>query len=297
LLRHGRPDVSLAFWGGLGDELLCTTPATEWLRRDAKKIWLSTRAPKLFEGFDSRVEILPDDPRYERLAGRLGRGFRFLSYATYDAATDRETAPNRHLIAEMCARAGLSGEVSLRPYLHLTATEIEAAAPWRDHVAIQASTLQAHVPMPNKQWPVRHFQAVVDRLGASVRFVQVGSKEDPPLRGVTNLCGQTSLRETAAVLFQARAFFGPVGFLMHLARASECPGVIVYGGRETPDLTGYPCNLNLTRTPSCSPCWQRARCDYGRICLEDLRPSDAIAALETMLARARDPLATTTVNL
>ena len=41
------------------------------------------------------------------------------------------------------------------------------------------------------------------------------------------------------------AFVGQVGFLMHLARAVDCRAVIVYGGRETPAQSGYPCNENL----------------------------------------------------
>ncbi len=84
---------------------------------------------------------------------------------------------------------------------------------------------------------------------------------------------------------------------MHLARAVDCPAVIIYGGRETPALTGYPCNINLTRTPACSPCWQRSLCNYGRICMEALPATEAIAALNSVLARAREPLSVATVDL
>ena len=90
LLRHGRPEVALAFLGGLGDELLCTTPRVEWLRRGARNVWVRTRRPEIFRGFGSRAHILPDDPRCERFAARLGRPFRYLSYSRYDAARDQD---------------------------------------------------------------------------------------------------------------------------------------------------------------------------------------------------------------
>jgi ADP-heptose:LPS heptosyltransferase len=78
---------------------------------------------------------------------------------------------------------------------------------------------------------------------------------------------------------------------MHLARAVDCPSVIVYGGREPPSLTGYSCNQNVTRTPVCSPCWQRNRCDFDRVCLEDIAAEDVIAAIEHALSAPRTSLA------
>lgn len=298
LLRHGRPDVALAFLGGLGDELLCTAPLVEWRRRGVRNIWIRTPKAELFAHLDPAARILPNDPRYERLAALIGRPFRFLSYARhYDPAFDREEAPTRHIIAEICARAGLTGSIALRPHWRVSATELAAATAWSDYVAIQTSTLVAHVPMHNKQWPAERFQAIVDHFSPRLKFVQLGSPADPGLRGVTDLRGQTTLRESAAILHRTRAFVGLVGFLMHLARAVDCPSVIVYGGRETPALTGYPCNVNLTRTPPCSPCWQRSRCTYDHVCMSTLGADEVITALEALLTRPRGPLAVDTVDL
>lgn len=289
--RLRRPDVAFGFLGGLGDELLCSAPLVEWERRGARNLWLMSSHPEFFQGLSARAHILPNDPRYPHLAAKLGRDFRFLSYSTYEPATDRDPPPPRHLIAEMCRRAGLTGPVRLRPHLKLEPAELAAATEWRDCVAIHTSTLNALVPMPNKQWPVARFQTVVDRLSPSLRFVQIGSPGDPLLRGVNDQRGRTTLRQTAAILHHTRAQLGLVGFLMHLARAVECPSVIIYGGRETPELSGYPCNVNLTRRPACSPCWQRARCDHDRMCLTDISADEVVVALETILARPRAPLA------
>lgn len=297
LVRHGRPEVALAFLGGLGDELLCTAPLAEWLARGARRVWVRTRRPELFEGLGPRARILRDDPRLDRLALRLREPFRYLAYSQYEPARDRDSPPESHIIVEMCRRAGLAGEIRLRPHWTLAAAERAASSRWHEHLAIQTSTLDAHVPMLNKQWPADRFQAVVDHFAGTARFVHIGSPHDPPLRGVTDLRGATAIRETAAVLHGARGFIGPVGFLMHLARAVDCPAAIVYGGRETPALTGYSCNENVTRAPACSPCWQRSRCDFDRMCLRDLPASEVIAAVARLLARPRGPLAVDTAML
>jgi hypothetical protein len=297
LFRLGRPDAAFGFLGGLGDEFLCTVPLVEWRKRGAQNIWVMTPHPALFAGLDRQAHILPKDLRYPRLCQRLGCNFRYLSYARYEDTFDRDSPPERHIIAEMCRLAGLRGTVRLRPHLQLSPAEIAHGAPFHDYVAVQTSTLTAHVPMPNKQWPGLRFQELIDRFAPQVRFVQLGSQDDPPLRGVTDLRGKTSLRESAAVLSHARILIGLVGFLMHLARAVECPAVIIYGGRETPELTGYTCNVNLTDRPPCSPCWQRARCDYGRICMESISTDHVAAAVESALGRPRGPLVEEEVDL
>jgi ADP-heptose:LPS heptosyltransferase len=84
---------------------------------------------------------------------------------------------------------------------------------------------------------------------------------------------------------------------MHLARAVECPSVIVYGGRELPELTGYPCNVNLARRPPCAPCWQRSRCDFDRVCTDAILPAEVANAIGSALDRPRGPLAEVTADL
>jgi len=290
-LKWGQPDVSLGFLGGIGDDLLCTTAIEELLRRGAGRIWFFSRFPELYSHLDRRVSIIHEDARCRRLAERLGQPMRALSYSNFDEATDRDTACTEHLLVEMCRRAGLSGRIALRPYLRLTHAELTRASPYARCVVVQSGGLTAFVPMQNKQWPAERMQRVIDHFSERLRFVQTGSALDPPLAGALDLRGRTSPRETAAILAQARLFVGLVGFPMHLARAVDCPAVIVYGGREPPAISGYTCNLNLTRRPACSPCWQRNRCDHGRTCLEDIPAAEVIAAVDAALARPRSPLA------
>jgi len=149
------------------------------------------------------------------------------------------------------------------------------------------------VPMANKQWSTEGFQAVVNFCQArGFKCLQIGSATDPVLSGTIDLRGKTNLRETASVLAQSRLFIGLVGFLMHLACAVECPSVIVYGGRETPNLTGYSCNINIIQQPSCSPCWQRNRCDYAHKCMTSITAEQVTASIEKILGQSRSPLRT-----
>jgi ADP-heptose:LPS heptosyltransferase len=92
-------------------------------------------------------------------------------------------------------------------------------------------------------------------------------------------------------------FVGLEGLPMHMARAVDCPSVIVYGGRLRPDQIGYICNENLYTPVACAPCWLDWQCDFGRICLEMITARDVIAAAERLLARPRDGLAVETYEI
>ena len=80
-------------------------------------------------------------------------------------------------------------------------------------------------------------------------------------------------------LARSELFVNKVSGLMHLARAVDCPAVIVYGGRERPEISGYICNWNIRTSPPCSPCWQRNRCDHNRICMTDIASKTVIEAV------------------
>ena len=77
---------------------------------------------------------------------------------------------------------------------------------------------------------------------------------------------------------------------MHLARAVDCRAVIVYGGRETPEQSGYRCNENLYSAVHCSPCWRLNTCPYNRMCLERIDVHHVVDALERQVARTGSAL-------
>jgi ADP-heptose:LPS heptosyltransferase len=101
-----------------------------------------------------------------------------------------------------------------------------------------------------KWWSHERYQQVVDYFEGRIQFVQVGEAghHHPPLRGVVDLRGQTSLRQLVRLMYHAEGAISAISLLMHLAAAVEVkPGrarnracVVIAGGREPPHFTAYP---------------------------------------------------------
>jgi hypothetical protein len=285
-LRLGRPDVSLGFLGGIGDDLLCTAPIEEWLRSGARRVWFFTRHPELYSHYDRRVRLVPEDGRYRRLAALLGQPMRPTDYLTRDPENpERDVLPPHHIIVEMCRRAGLHGGISLRPHLRLGAAERAAGALFPRQIAIQSSCLNARIPFSTKDWGAARFAEAARRLAADFNLVQVGSADDPPLPGATDLRGHPRLRHVAAVIAASELFVGLEGFLTHLARAVDCPSVVVIGGRARPGVYGYSCNENLQRPVFCSPCGLRNGCPNDLACMQEISVQDVMDAVHRLAAR------------
>ena len=293
LARHGRPGMYIhALGAGIGDDLLCTAVFRELRRRGRDDFWVASKRPELYRRNDDVGVVVPPLSRYDTLFKRLGARVVYPWYTSYHPAFDRDDpTPQQHLIALMCQKAGITGEVALRPYLTLGDDERAGGRRVARQVAIQSAGLDATHAMRNKNWYHDRYQGVVDALRDRFDLVQVGSAGDPPLAGALDLRGRTSLRETAAVLAESLAFVGQVGLLMHMARAVDCRSVIVYGGRETPAQSGYPCNENLYSPVPCSPCWLLNACPYERMCLQMVDVGQVVEALERQVGRHGTPLA------
>lgn len=289
-----------------GDDLMCTTVLRELRQRGRGRLAIVSNHPELFSGNDDASYVFPagnhysvtDPPLsvYRHFAQLFGGEFRRVIYAPFDGK-DQSESPTRHVVADMCASAGISGRISIRPYLTLNDDEKARAAWARGRVVIQSSGLTKHRPILNKQWYPERFQGVVDALHREVEFIQLGSADDPLLRHVKDLRGATTMRESAAVLYHAQVNIGYEGFPMHLARAVDCPSVIVYGGRVAPWQLGYICNVNLYSAVPCAPCWRWNLCDYDRICMKNIAVEDVVLAARQMLEKPRNPLAIETIEI
>jgi ADP-heptose:LPS heptosyltransferase len=289
----------LGHLGGIGDQLMLSTVARELKRRGCRHVFIICGYPELFQGNPDVDRAAAPGSRLLWLFTRLA-GDRALwpSYViNYDPITDTRDAPPDPAVAYMCRVVGITGQVALRPYLTLSEPERAWGAAYRGCIAVQSSGLSARFRLLNKQWYPERFAEVAAHLIAAHPVVQVGSPDDPPVPHTHDLRGRTSLRQLAAVLANCRMFVGLVGLPMHMARAVDCPSVIVYGGRERPDQTGYICNENIYNGVACAPCWRDSRCDFGRVCLEMITARDVIAAAERLLARPRDGLAVETYEI
>jgi ADP-heptose:LPS heptosyltransferase len=129
-----------------------------------------------------------------------------------------------------------------------------------------------------KWWHFRRWQAVVDHFRNKTLFVQVGQKHHyhPPLNGVLDLRGKTSLRDLIRLVYHAQGVLCPVTLLMHLAAAVESkpgepasrPCVVVAGGREPPSWEAYLGHQfihTIGRLPCCAEggCWRSRSVPLG----------------------------------
>ncbi len=283
----GKPKLLLSHDGGLGDNLLLTAVFHELKQRGYDALWAMTYYPEIFRHNPDVDRVVKMRLSYPRLTEELGGRHLHPHYTVRDGETDSDTPPQQHLIAELCQGAGITGEIALRPYLFLTPQEQQYGTIAKQCIVIQSSGRSARFPMPNKEWFPERFQEVVTRLSTTFKFIQIGSSDDPYLSPALDLRGKTTIRQTAALMAQSLGFVGLVGFPMHLARAVECPAVIVYGGREQPWQSGYGCNLNLASHLPCSPCWRYHTCDNERLCLSSITAQNVCDAIRAMCVHSQ----------
>ena len=124
-----------------------------------------------------------------------------------------------------------------------------------------------------KWWDPRRYQEVVDHFRGRIQFVQVGEGDHhhPPLRGVVDLRGRTTLRQLVRLMYHAQGALSAVSLLMHLAAAVETkpgmprtrPCVVVAGGREPPHWSQYP-QQQFIHTVGALRCCERGGCWKSR---------------------------------
>ena len=294
LHRAGQPDWIVYFGGkGFGDDLLLSCVLHELRRRDSGRLAVITRLTEIFAHSPDADVVLNNDWRVLEAQLRFGRHGVHPLYYRGLSAPDVDVVSPGHIIAEMCRQSGLAGEVELRPWLFLQPAELAAGlrtASARPQVAIQCMSASSVNAAPNKVWLAERYQEVVDQNRERFDFVQLGSPQDTPLRGALDLRGRTTIRESAAILARSAATVCYIGFLMHLARAVDARAVVIFGGREHPANSGYPCNENLFTALPCSPCWRRQTCVADHACMNAIEAVHVTRALDRLLDRRSDPM-------
>jgi ADP-heptose:LPS heptosyltransferase len=124
-----------------------------------------------------------------------------------------------------------------------------------------------------KWWDRARYQRVVDAFRGRITFVQVGAGNHihPPLEGVIDLRGMTTLRDLVRLVYGSSGVVTPVSLLMHLAAALDYPRgepgarpcVVVAGGREPPHWEAYPAHQFL-HTVGMLPCCASGGCWKSR---------------------------------
>jgi len=287
-LLYKKPDAVISFDLGLGDDLLCTVIAQQLKQNGYKRVWMSTCFP----------EIFLHNPNIDRVIKKNNRGSESLLmrkylksikaniirpfYTVRDEKTDQDLIPQKHIVKIMCDKAKLNYPKVIKPSFYLSESEKRRGKLYENQICIHSTGKGAKYHMHNKDWYSERFDEVAAVLKKKYTLIQIGSANDYSLKNVVDMRGKTSIRETAALLYNSNFFIGKVGFLMHLARAVECKAIIIYGGRERPDQSGYDFNINLYSTVSCSPCWYWNYCPNDKICMKKIAATDVLQAVEKL---------------
>lgn len=154
------------------------------------------------------------------------------------------------------AHTGIAVEpLFAKPDVHLTAAE-KAQPPLAGRYWLIVPGYK--IDITNKAWPVARYQAVVDCLRAwGLQFVQEGTDKpkhvNPPLTGVLNVVGTTSIRGFMHNLYHAEGIICGCSLPMHLAAALEKPCVVLLGGREEPAHEAYVNSFPGSFGPKAAP--------------------------------------------
>ena len=164
----------------------------------------------------------------------------------------------------------------------------------------------------------------MDHFRGRLLFVQIGEAghHHPPLEGVLDLRGRTTLRELIRLVHHADGAVAPVSLLMHLAAAVETrpgaplsrPCVVVAGGREPVHWEAYPGHQflhTIGALPCCASggCWRSRTLPIGDgdskdnaaercvdvvdglpHCMDMIGADDVIRAIELYLAAGQSRL-------
>jgi glycosyltransferase involved in cell wall biosynthesis/ADP-heptose:LPS heptosyltransferase len=124
-----------------------------------------------------------------------------------------------------------------------------------------------------KWWDHGRYQQVIDHFRDRIQFVQIGAEEHyhPPLHGVIDLRGQTSLRQLVRLVYHSQGALCPITLTMHLAAAVEVknnypknrPCVVIAGGREPPHWEAYP-HHQFVHVNGALPCCDNGGCWKSR---------------------------------
>ena len=245
---------------------------------------LRQRFPRLaINCITSFPELLRHDPNISTLNGPETY-FSVLSWYP-DLAGRRDARAN--ILGETFARLGMA-DYAYEAKVYLTDAE-RAEGRARLGGRRPVLTFSTHTKEVVKDWPEARWRAALAVLGRDFELVHLGDAREPEFPGVQRFAGTLSLRESLAVLAQARVHVGADSFLMHGANGLGVPSVIVFGGSRTPANLGYAANVNLFAPMTCGPCWlhpsRGEHCAHGIACMERISVEEVVAAVRQLVAR------------
>ncbi|MBU1707595.1 glycosyltransferase family 9 protein [bacterium] len=152
----------------------------------------------------------------------------------------------------------------IRPRVFLSSAEVAAAKETLKKQGICENEIIVALQSSTGFWARNISDKVLNNIAGlflenpSVRLIQLGSKDDMALRGVTDLRGILVLRESIAVLSLCSAFVGVDSSLLHIAKSFQIPSLSFWGAVH-PVLRGRsnPRDLEVVSGIQCAFCHHR----------------------------------------
>jgi hypothetical protein len=169
--------------------------------------------------------------------------------------------------------------------LFFTGDELRAAHRFRGCILVEPNVPHFKPSGKNKQWPVEHYQLVVDKL-VKYGFKIIQPRYQPPfgpghlLKDVEHVA--TSFRQTLANLSKCKLYLGPEGGLHHGAAAVGTPAVVLFGAFVSPKVTGYSKQRNFYSGDGLG-CGSWDPCEHCFEAMQRIRPDVVLEACEELL--------------
>jgi ADP-heptose:LPS heptosyltransferase len=276
-LAGGRLSVLDSF-GAPGDTLLAAT-VCRILKENfpALRINLITRWP----------DLVRNDPCLAEING--SETYFTLRFWYLEMVQRKERSKN--VLMETLGKVGIQS-YDYRARVHLTPHERREGERKLASIRRVGRPLAAFNTMSKEQvknWPRHSWVELLHRLADDFTLVHLGDDREPVFDQVARFAGQSSMRESMAILGECDVYIGPDSFLMHAANGLDVPSVIIFGGSRPSCCLGYAENVNLYVPMPCGPCWLHDSrgdlCPYNIACMKEVSVDEVKSAVQKLKAR------------
>jgi ADP-heptose:LPS heptosyltransferase len=152
----------------------------------------------------------------------------------------------------------------------------ELGLPKQEYIFIEPH-IKGQYSARNKDWGFENYQRLVNETDVGDMIWMQPDYGLPKLEGVSHV-GTRDFLHGCGYLAGAVAYVGPEGGLHHAAAALDIPGIVIFGGYISPQVSGYESHDNLFVYDEAYPlgCGAQYDCDHCResmsqILVEDVR--------------------------
>ena len=183
------------------------------------------------------------------------------NYCKEDTPRKASHRYDKHIIEQICEHYGIQ-EPELRCELFFTEEEkrkVHNLASKLDNNFITIEPESKNNYTPNRTYPFKKWQSIVDILSKEIQVVQIGNPSSRILNNVTNLAGKTTFREAALLIGESKIFISTEGGLSHAATTTNTPSLVIITGYQHENMVAYPQNINLNISTH-GPCGLKVEC-------------------------------------